>query len=465
MNYTKEQLLRLRLEKLLTLKARYDLKTFLLLKWQRYKQAPSNDNWHISYLCKVLESTLPFAPAKQIPQIPNTRLMINMPPSYGKTEIIARTFIAWALGCDRKRKFFYISYSDELCKKISNEVRDLLKSDFWASIFGTSPKFLQDNANEFVLKEGGGLFATTLKSALTGFHAHQILIDDPIKVIDMNSRAERNRVNQNFKETVLSRLQDNFSNITILMQRLGYEDLCGFLLDEKNFNQEVITQWQIIKLQAINKEKETYKIGDFAYIREANEALFPQRHTIADLEHLKLAMGEDEFSTQYLQEPQVSEAGFFESVYFKTIPSYEQEEQNEYIFVDNATSLQSSADNRALVLIGVEYHNQSIRYVVKDCLFGIWSEEETLKNLLDLMSANKKAKVFIEFKSMSPHFRAKISPVLAPVKNAMARYNFKSPLALARSIFISSKEKSSFCLMSVISILTFLTFIGFICVS
>ncbi|WP_158654318.1 hypothetical protein, partial [Helicobacter cinaedi] len=39
-----------------------------------------------------------------------TRLMINMPPSYGKTEIIARSFIAWALGRDRKRKFFYISY-------------------------------------------------------------------------------------------------------------------------------------------------------------------------------------------------------------------------------------------------------------------------------------------------------------------------------------------------------------------
>ena len=199
-----------------------------------------------------------------------TRLMLNMPPSYGKTEIIARCFIAWALGNYPQRKFIYISYSDELCRKISNQVRDLIKSPFFASVFGKNPLFLQDNANEFVLKEGGGLFVTTLKSAITGFHAHQILIDDPIKVSAMNSKAERNLVNQNFKESVLSRLQDNKSNITILMQRLGDEDLCGFLLDKKNFESHIIDEWKQISLKAINKERETYTIGDYNHIREPN---------------------------------------------------------------------------------------------------------------------------------------------------------------------------------------------------
>ncbi|STP14275.1 phage-related CUP0950-like protein [Helicobacter cinaedi] len=115
------------------------------------------------------------------------------------------------------------------------------------------PQFLQDNAQEFVLREGGGLFVTTLKSALTGFHAHQILIDDPIKVSEMNSRAARNLVNQNFKESVLSRLQDNKSNITILMQRLGVDDLCGFLLNEREFDKDIINQWKQVSLKAIEK--------------------------------------------------------------------------------------------------------------------------------------------------------------------------------------------------------------------
>lgn len=383
-------------EKALRAYARRDLKTFLLLKWQRYNQSYFMDNWHFDYICKVLSLTLKnYADEKNEQTI--TRLMLNMPPSYGKTETIARTFIAWGLGREPSRKFIYISYSDELCRKISNQVRDFMKSSFYAEIFGESPIFLQDNSSEFVLKEGGGLFVTTLKSAITGFHAHSILIDDPIKVSDMSSRVERMRVNNNFKESVLSRLQDNYSNITILMQRLGYEDLCGFLLDEKNFDLNIINQWQRINLQALNKEKEIYEIDGFKYEREPNEPLFPQRHDKRQLDELRKQMGEDEFSGQYLQIPQATEAGFFEISHFKTIASYEQNAQNEYIFIDNATSLNQKADNRAICVVGAEKTPQNLtRFVLKDCFYGIWDEEMTCKNIIEAMLKYPKSKVFIE---------------------------------------------------------------------
>ena len=336
------------------------------------------------------------AKAKTSPSTLITRLMINMPPSYGKTEIIARSFIAWALGRDRKRKFFYISYSDELCKKIANQVRDLLKSKLWSDVFLSPPQFLQDNAQEFVLREGGGLFVTTLKSALTGFHAHQILIDDPIKVSEMSSRAARNLVNQNFKESVLSRLQDNKSNITILMQRLGSDDLCGFLLNEREFDKDIINQWKQVSLKAIEKKDMTYTQGDFSYFRKKGEALFPQRHTEAQLEHLRLQMGNDEFSSQYLQEPLITSGGYFDEQYFSYIWGYEIGKVNTYIFVDNALSLKSSADNRALCVVSVESYNENVRYIVQDVLFGVWSEENTIKHILELKSQYKTAKTYIE---------------------------------------------------------------------
>ena len=44
-----------------------------------------------------------------------------------------------------------------------------------------------------ILEEGGGLFVTTIRGAITGFHAHQILIDDPIKVSDMSYKAKETR--------------------------------------------------------------------------------------------------------------------------------------------------------------------------------------------------------------------------------------------------------------------------------
>ena len=375
--------------------AKNDLKTFLLMKWERYNQRPFLDNWHFDYVCELLSTTLSdFAELKHQPLI--KRLMLNMPPSYGKTEIIARTFIAWALGRDRARKFIYISYSDDLCRQIANQVRDLMKSNFWALIFGEKPFFLQDNANQFILKEGGGLFVTTLKSAITGFHAHSILIDDPIKVSDMNSKSARNLVNQNFKESVLSRLQDTQSNITILMQRLGYEDLCGFLLDEKNYDESIIKQWQVIKLEALNKEPQSFKSYNFSYERKANEPLFPLKHDKNALEMLKKQMGEDEFSGQYQQVPQASEAGFFDIVNFKIIPTYEQNYQNEYIFIDPALSVETKADDRAITCIGVEMGENMPRFVFKDCFYGVFDEVKLCEQIIEMMLKYRNASVYIE---------------------------------------------------------------------
>ena len=94
------------------------------------------------------------------------------------------------------------------------------------------------------------------------------------------------------------------------MQRLGDEDLCGFFLDPKEFDNETIQSWRHIKLQALNKEKEIYSIGSYSYERQANEPLFPKKHDLEALHYVRLQLGEDEFSTQYQQEPQASEAGF-----------------------------------------------------------------------------------------------------------------------------------------------------------
>lgn len=374
--------------------ARNNLYEFLKLKWERYNNAPFLDNWHFTYLSQILSHT-DYHYAKEQGQENITRLMLNMPPSYGKTELLARTYIAWSLGRNKQKKFIYISYSDDLCRKISNQVRDLIKSRFYQQIFGET-HFLQDNASEFILKEGGGLFVTTLKAAITGFHAHQILIDDPIKVSEMSSKAARDLVNQNFKESVLSRLQDNHSNITILMQRLGDGDLCGFLLNPKHFDPHTINAWRIETLKALESTPKTYTIAAYTYHRQAGEPLFTKRHNAKELDELKAQMGNDEFSTQYLQEPMVSESGYFEKEKFKIVHSYEVGEVYSYIFVDNAISTKTSADNRAISVVQVESVKNANRYIISDCLYGLWEEEQTAKNIIELGLQYPKARIYIE---------------------------------------------------------------------
>ena len=371
--------------------ARRDLKTFLRLKWARFNQMPFLDNWHFDYLCQVLQSTM-----REFSNPPLKRVMLNMPPSYGKTETIARTFIPWALGNNPYRKFIYISYSDDLGRKINKQIRELMHSQFYRSIF-SAPLFIQANSSEFILKQGGGLFVTTLKGAITGFHADSILIDDPIKVENMKSKKEREFVNQAFKDSILTRLQDKDSNITILMQRLGEDDLCGFLLNERHFSPEIIKEWKVLKMEALNKEKMLYNIGKFIYEREANEPLFMKKHDLEGLKALKAQMGDDEFFTQYQQEPQASESGFFLLENFKTIPSFEMKEQKEYIFFDGAFAINARADNRALVVVGVENHGEnSVRYVLKNCFYGVWDEMQTCEHIIETLINYPNARVYME---------------------------------------------------------------------
>lgn len=58
-------------------------------------------------------------------------------------------------------------------------------------------------------------------------------------------------------------------------------------------------------------------------------------------------------------------------MYFKEIPSFYMNEQNEYIFVDNAISTEKTAYNRAIIMLGAENFKNSVRYVVKDCFYRI----------------------------------------------------------------------------------------------
>ena len=42
------------------------------------------------------------------------RLIINIPPRYGKTELAVKCFIAWCLAKNNASKFIHLSYSDDL---------------------------------------------------------------------------------------------------------------------------------------------------------------------------------------------------------------------------------------------------------------------------------------------------------------------------------------------------------------
>lgn len=227
-----------------------------------------------------------------------TRLIINISPRYGKTELAVKNFIAMGLAKNPKAKFIHLSYSGNLAIDNSVAIKDIVNSEEYQNLFpDTKVKYGSDTKSRWDTEQGGGVYATSTLGQITGFGAGiveeegkeyefggAIVIDDPIKPEDALSDVEREKVNRRFETTIRNRLNSRNTPIIIIMQRLHEHDLCGYL-------QEIEPDtWEVLSLPAI-----TYEEGE-------PKALWPFKHTLEELYAIKNANG-NVFETQYMQNP------------------------------------------------------------------------------------------------------------------------------------------------------------------
>lgn len=253
-----------------------------------------------------------------------TRVIINMPPRYSKTELCIKNFITAGLAINPAAKFIHLSYSDDLAHDNSEEVRDLIKDPEFTSIFPyVQVKKDSDAKKKWYTTEGGGVYATSAAGQVTGFGAGAvdeenledeintlitqyditkfsgaILIDDPIKPEDANSDTVRERVNNRFDSTVRSRVNSRNTPIIIIMQRLHPEDLCGYLLEQEgNINDG--GEWFVLSLPALSFDENGNEV-----------ALWEFKQTVEELKKLR-KINESVFDSQYQQDPTPREGLLF----------------------------------------------------------------------------------------------------------------------------------------------------------
>ena len=227
------------------------------------------------------------------------RLIINIPPRYGKTELAVKNFIAMGLALNPKSKFIHLSYSGTLAIDNSVAIKDIVNSEEYQRLFpGTRVKFGSDTKSRWDTEAGGCVYATSTLGQVTGFGAGlvgngkrkryvfggAIVIDDPIKPEDAFSEIEREKVNRRFETTIRNRLNSRETPIIVIMQRLHEHDLCGYL-------QEIEPdEWEVLSLPAIG-----YEDGE-------PKALWDFKFTLDELYNIKKA-NPMVFETQYMQNP------------------------------------------------------------------------------------------------------------------------------------------------------------------
>ncbi|EPC6247708.1 DNA-packaging protein [Klebsiella pneumoniae] len=166
------------------------------------------------------------------------RLIINVPPGYTKTELATINVMGRGLALNCRARFMHLSYSHNLALLNSSTARGMIKSQAYQSMW---PMALRDDADSKAMwwtEHGGGVYASSAAGQVTGFRAGHmepgwqgaLIIDDPVKPDDAYSEIVRDGVNNRFNETIKSRLAIETTPMIVIMQRIHYHDLSGYLL-------------------------------------------------------------------------------------------------------------------------------------------------------------------------------------------------------------------------------------------
>ena len=274
-------------------RAKDSLLTYTQLTYPKYKA-----NWHHELIIKHLEA---------VAAGDTRRLMILVPPRYGKSELSSIRFPAWYLGNNPDKKIILASYNDRFALHFGKHARNLCQSDMHGTVFpGAHVRKDSSSGSLWELKEGGKFVAVGRGGSVTGHGANVLILDDLIKKIqEAYSENVRDTVWDWYKTTLYTRIEDEAS-IVVVNTRWHTDDLVGRLLDQEG------EKWTVLKLPAIADAD--YKYGDYFY--KEGETLWPGKYSIENVLETKEVLG-SHFSSIYQQQPEERQGNIIKRGYWK----------------------------------------------------------------------------------------------------------------------------------------------------
>jgi predicted phage terminase large subunit-like protein len=286
------------------------------------------------------------------------RLIIVTPPRHGKSELVVRRFVPWALGRQPSLNFFVVTYSDTFAADHGRDVRDVLRSAEFDRIFGRSSKaHLREDSqamDRLMTQAKGAAFFVGRGGALTGRGADIIIVDDPIKdAEEANSATIRNKLWDWFYEVLLTRFLSDAGRLVIVQTRWHEDDLVGRLTDPKNpcYNAAEAARWVIVRLPALAEDDLEDPLG-----RQPGEALWEDRFSAEYLRGLRDMSPASVLSFNKLWQgrPSPQEGTFFKK---EDLLTYQPEELPKelvhYCTSDHAVSEEEHNDYTVLLPFGV----------------------------------------------------------------------------------------------------------------
>jgi predicted phage terminase large subunit-like protein len=277
--------------------------------WEVVIPEPPVWNWHIKYLCDELQYLNSFVVARKPKPYD---LAINIPPGSTKSTIATQMYNAWVWAIDPKQRFITSSYAHSLSLSHAIKTRDIVTSDKYKALFpGVELKQDQSGKSDFRNVKGGQRFTTSTGGTVTGMHAHQIIVDDPINPQQSASDVERESANNFVTSTLSSRKIDKaITPMILIMQRLHESDPTGVMLSKKS------KKIKHINLPAEDKGNVKPKELSAMYV---DGLLDPVRLSRDILAEALVDLGSYGYAGQYTQNPAPEDGGLIKKDWFPII--------------------------------------------------------------------------------------------------------------------------------------------------
>jgi len=277
------------------------------------------------------------------------RVIVNIAPRHGKSELISYLAPAWFLGKYPQKKIIMASHTADLAVNFGRRVRNLVGSEAYRDIF---PQIeLQSDsksASRWGTNFNGEYFAIGVGGALAGRGADLFIIDDPHS--EQDAKTGRPDVFipawEWFQSGPLQRLMPGGA-IIVVMTRWSKLDLTGQIVTQMN-REDDVDRWEVV---------------EFPAIKDDGEALWPEFWPVEELLAKKAALDVRYWNAQYMQNP-VSEEGALIKREWWNMWEEETPPNCEFIIMslDAAQEASNRADYNALTTWGVFFNEEVNNY-------------------------------------------------------------------------------------------------------
>ena len=310
---------------------------------------------------------------EEIAQGKRKRVIVNIAPRHGKSELISYLAPAWFLGNHPAKKVIMASHTADLAVNFGRRVRNLVGSDPYKDIFPEiNLQADSKSASRWGTNFNGEYFAIGVGGALAGRGADLFIIDDPHSEQD----AKMGKADvflpawEWFQSGPLQRLMPGGA-IIVVMTRWSKLDLTGQIVNQMIKNDDV-DDWEVVEFPAILENKQGEEVP-----------LWPEFWPLQELQARRAALDVRYWNAQYLQNPTSEEGALIKREWWGI---WEEEDPPPCEFIIMTLDAAQEANNRA------DYNALTT--------WGVFFNEETNNYNIILLNAVKKRLEFPELKEL-----------------------------------------------------------------